>query len=243
MKNVLRLTIAAVVLACGMIFSSALLSKLFIRIRHEQTISVKGYAEKDLVSDIGKFSCSYSSRGANLNKAYAGLQKSKNLTIEYLERKGFPDADISVETIRISRLYEQDAKGYKINEIEYYDVSQSIYVTSQNVVLVREVSRNITELIKEGIDISASPPQFYVSALESTKVELLAQATADGYHRAETLAQNSRGKVGALISARQGVFQVTARNSTQTSGYGVYDTSTIEKTLKAVVTLEYAIKP
>ncbi len=243
MKNILRLAIAAVVLASGMTLSAALLSKLFVRIRHEKTIRVKGYATKDVVSDVGRFSCSYNSRGASLSEAYTKLQKSKDRATEYLKRKGFTDADMTIGTISMSKVLKRDAKGNRTNQIEYYDVSQCISVASSNVVLLRDVSRSITELIKEGIEISGSAPQFYVSDLEGTKVELLAQATADGYRRAQTLAQNSRGKVGALLSARQGVFQITGRNSTRTSGYGVYDTSTIEKTIKAVVTLEYAIKP
>jgi hypothetical protein len=57
-----------------------------------------------------------------------------------------------------------------------------------------------------------------------------------------TLAEKGKGKVGALMSAQQGVFQITQRNSTDTSSYGMYDTSTIEKTAKAIVTLEYAIE-
>jgi len=72
---------------------------------------------------------------------------------------------------------------------------------------------------------------------------LLAQATEDGYCRALTLAQGSKGKIGALTSAQQGVFQITERHSTDTSGGGEYDTSSIEKTAKAVVMLEYAIEP
>jgi len=85
--------------------------------------------------------------------------------------------------------------------------------------------------------------EFYVSTLPVTKLELLVKATDDAYRRAVVLAENSRGRVGALISARQGVLQITARYSTDTSGYGVYDTATIEKTAKAVVTLEYAVEP
>ena len=85
--------------------------------------------------------------------------------------------------------------------------------------------------------------EFYVSTLPVTKLELLAKATDDAYRWAVVLAENSRGRVGALISARQGVLQITARYSTDTSGYGVYDTATIEKTAKAVVTLEYAVEP
>jgi hypothetical protein len=60
-----------------------------------------------------------------------------------------------------------------------------------------------------------------------------------GRDRRETV---GRGKVGALMSAQQGVLQITERNSTDTSGCGTYDTSTIGKTAKAVVTLEYAIE-
>ena len=44
-----------------------------------------------------------------------------------------------------------------------------------------------------------------------------------------------------LVSARQGIFQVTAENSTDLSDYGVYDTSTIDKVVKIVVTLSYTI--
>lgn len=49
-------------------------------------------------------------------------------------------------------------------------------------------------------------------------------------------------KVGTLRAARQGVFQITEPDSTETSGYGVYDTSTIRKSVKAVMPLEYAIR-
>ena len=55
------------------------------------------------------------------------------------------------------------------------------------------------------------------------------------------LAKNSGGRVGALLSAEQGVIQITERNSTDTSGDGVYDTKSIAKTAKVVVTLEYAV--
>jgi hypothetical protein len=86
-----------------------------------------------------------------------------------------------------------------------------------------------------------SSPEFIVSDLSAVKMDLLAMATGDGYRRALVLAQNSKGTVGALIGAEQGVFQITRPHSTETSSYGMYDTSTIEKSAKAVVTLRYAI--
>ena len=112
---------------------------------------------------------------------------------------------------------------------------------SGNAELIRSMSTSVTELIQDGVDISAEAPRFYVSDLKSIKLELLEAATRDGYDRARILAQNSGGRVGTLISAEQGVIQITERNSTDTSGGGVYDTSSIDKTAKVVVTLNYAV--
>ena len=92
------------------------------------------------------------------------------------------------------------------------------------------------------MDISSTSPDFYVSQLDDIKLDLIAKATENGFRRARSLARNSGGKVGTLASARQGVFQITSPNSTATSGYGIYDTSTIKKTVKAVVTLRYSIE-
>lgn len=233
----------ALILALGMILSAVLLSKLFVRVRHEQAITVKGYAEKDVVADIGKFTCACSVRGGSLQEAHAKLQAGRNRVLDYLKQKQFPAADIAAKTVQIVKVARRDAQGKETNEVEYYDLTQWITVTSSNVAAIRDVSLAIAELIKEGIDLSISPPEFFISTLPATKLELLAKATCDAYRRAVVLAENSRGRVGALISAQQGVLQITERNSTDTSGCGVYDTATIEKTAKAVVTLEYAIEP
>ncbi len=236
-----RFSAAAVILALGMILSSALLSKLFVSIKHEKEIRVKGYAERNVVSDVGKFYCSYSTRKPTLVDAYKELQVHRNLVIKYLNEKGIKAEDIAIGEINTSKLFKKDLKGNDTNEIQYYEAKQGIQITSKNVTLVGDISRGITDLIKDGVDISASSPCFYVSDLHKLKVELIAEATQDGHERAVTMAKNSGGEVGPLRSARQGVFQITEPYSTRTSGYGVYDTSTIRKTVKAVVTLEYSI--
>lgn len=243
MNNDKRLWFTALILAVGMVISAGMLSKFFLRIRHEQSIAVKGYAEKDAVSDIGKFSCTFRARGATLKEAYLALQNSRDAVRKHLKERGFAEADIALETIATEKIAKRDAQGKPMNEIEFYDLSQSATIESTNVTVVRAVSTDITELIKDGVDLAVSTPEFYITDLKDTKIKLLAEATADGYRRAITLAEQSHGKVGALISAEQGVFQITTRNSTDTSGYGVYDTATIDKTVKAIVTLKYEILP
>ncbi len=241
-NTVVKLGTAAVVLAIGIIYSSSLLSKLFVRIAHEQALTVKGYAEKDVLSDVGKPSCMCSVRGASLKEAYDRQQESKKAVLDYLKSKGFQPAEISAGTIDTSKVAQRDEQGKETNEIEFYNASQMISVTSRNVTLIQDVAAGITDLIQQGIDIRAFAPEFFISDLKDAKLALLAEATTDGFHRAQVLAENSHGKVGELISAQQGVFQITQRNSTDTSGTGAYDTSTIEKTAKVAVTLQYSLR-
>lgn len=241
MNNLMKLSLAALILAAGMILSASMLSKFFLRIRHEQAITVKGYAEADITSDVGKFSCTCSARGNSMKDAYDKLQSSRNATLALIKQMGLRDSETVLHTINNSKVAKRDLQGKETNETEYYDVTQDITVTSTNVVLIRDTATRITDLIRDDVDIRASAPMFMVTDLKDTKLRLLAQATDDGYRRALALAKGSKGKVGSLISAQQGVFQITERHSTETSGYGEYDTSSIEKTAKAVVTLDYAI--
>lgn len=242
MNNFSRWALIALIVSGGTIISSLLLSKMFVRIRHEQAISVKGYAEQNAVSDVGKFSCRVSARGTTLQESYAALQVNREAVQRFLKQRGFQDSEIELGTIDVSKVAKRDAQGKEMNEIEFLDSYQTFTLTSANVIAIRDASTGITELIKDGVDVTAYSPEFLITDLAPLKLELLAKATADGLRRAKTLAENSGGRVGNLASAEQGVFQITRRNSTDTSGYGMYDTSTIEKTIKATVTLEYAVE-
>lgn len=234
--------LAALILALGLVASAALLSSFFVRVRQEQAITVKGYAERDLVSDIGRFTCRFSARGSTLQEAHERLEASRLAVTGGLRQRGFADSHLTLRAIDMSKVMRRDAQGRETNEVEYFDASQEIVVTSGDVQRIADAASGMTDLIRDGIDISVFRPAFFVSRLEDTKLDLLTRATEDGYRRALALAGPSGGRVGALVSARQGVFQITERNSTETSDYGEYNTATIEKTAKAVVTLEYAIE-
>lgn len=84
-------------------------------------------------------------------------------------------------------------------------------------------------------------PDYFVSDLESIKFRLVEEATKNGKSRAELMASSSGQSLGSLVSAQQGVIQITKKNSSETSSWGVYDTETIDKVVKLVVTLEFEI--
>jgi len=115
-------------------------------------------------------------------------------------------------------------------------------VTSKNVNLVKDISNDVTVLLQEGIEIFYSPPEFFYTKLNDLKIRMLGEATKDAKVRAEAMAKNSDSEIGKLKSARQGVFQITPVNSVDVSDYGEYDLSSIEKSIKAVVTVAFTIK-
>ncbi|ABB16247.1 conserved domain protein [Carboxydothermus hydrogenoformans Z-2901] len=70
---------------------------------------------------------------------------------------------------------------------------------------------------------------------------MLGLATKDAMQRAEQIAKFTGVKVGKLRSSKMGVFQITAPYSTDVSDMGIFDTSSIEKEITAVVTCEFEI--
>ena len=70
---------------------------------------------------------------------------------------------------------------------------------------------------------------------------MLGEAAKDAKDRAAKVAASTGSSIGSVRSARMGVLQITAADSTEVSDYGVYDTSTIEKDMTAVVNISFAV--
>ena len=70
----------------------------------------------------------------------------------------------------------------------------------------------------------------------------LAAATTDARRRADILVRGLGGSLGGMRSSSLGVFQITPRNSTDVSDYGINDTSTRDKQVTAVVSATFDVK-
>ena len=77
--------------------------------------------------------------------------------------------------------------------------------------------------------------------LSEAKLKALGAATEEAHRRAEILVKGLGGKLGAMRSSTLGVYQITPRDSTNVSDYGINDTSTREKDVTAVVTATFAV--
>jgi hypothetical protein len=229
-------------LAVAAVLSAFIFSATVKEIRmSNQTVRVKGYAEKRIESDMAVWNGSFISRNSNLEEAYSKLQSDLEKIMKYLEGYGISRKMIDVSSVNTMVRYRRNSQGMFTNDIERYDLEQRIGIRSSDIGMISRISKESTSLIREGIEFISYPPKYYFTGMDAMKIELLGEATRDAFERARQLAENSGSRVGGLASASQGVFQITPLFSTEVQDYGMYDTSTIEKSMKAVVTVEYSI--
>jgi hypothetical protein len=237
-----------VTLGTALVASTALLGSSLRDIKSDgQTIEVKGYAERPILSDHASWQGSFTTRAATLEAAYEKLAEQQVRVRAFAALRGFAPGEIGFSPVSTQVLYARDEKGIFTNEIEGYALSLSLRVESGDIDRVGALADDSGALVKQGIELSAGAPEYVYTKQGELKIEMLAEATADARRRAEvlaenSLAENSKARIGGLRSARQGVFQITPAHSTEISDYGRNDTTTREKSIKAVVTIVYALE-
>ena len=210
--------------------------------REGRTLSVKGLAVKRVRSDIGVWQIAVRGEAQELKDAYGKLDAGFQRVRGFLRERGFPEAEIGVGAIDTVTHYKSEGYKETTREVLGYSLKRSLTVTSGTVERISGAAAEVTRLIGEGVLVISSAPEYHFSGLGALKVELMGLAAQDARTRADELAGNAGGRVGELQDAQMGVVQITQPHSTETSGYGVYDTDTIEKDVRAVVTVTFRVE-
>ena len=241
--NLFWLIIFTLTLPIAVVFSTHLARKSFERVKmDEQTVYVKGYAELPITSDRAEWSTQIVERHSDLAQAYSALERNRLTLMQYLESHGFKQEAVELGQVGISELRKRDEKGNTTNEIDFFVVKQRFSIASDNVQAIAKAARAAGDLISGGINLDSAAPQYLYTKLDEKKLEMLERATLNAHERATLLVGGSKAKLGPLRSASQGVFQITPAFSNEVSGGGYNDTSSLDKVIKAVVTVEYAIQ-
>lgn len=210
--------------------------------RGDEAITVTGSAKRRIASDLVVWSVETSAQSSQLGDAYRQLADAIPKIKQYLLTKGIPEDQLTIGAISTTKLTKRDQDGNETGEITGYSLSQSIEIRSFDVAKIAQISREATELINQGILIESTPPKYYYTKIGDLKVEMLGEAARDAKERAERIASSTGNSIGSVRSAKMGVLQITAADSTDVSDYGVYDTTTIEKDVTAVVNISFAVR-
>jgi hypothetical protein len=208
--------------------------------RHiHDTISVTGSARKPITSDLVRWSLTVTHEAPTAADAAKRLRGQVSSVRVFLVNQGIPSNAISPAVVRSE---EQVTLLGKHRRKISYRVSQGLDVSTRKLDVVERAATQVGGLIAQGIDVSAGSPAYISTELTNAKLDALAAATEDARKRAEILIHGLGGKLGPMRRTQLGVYQITPRDSTEISDYGINDTTSREKDVNAVVTATFAVE-
>jgi hypothetical protein len=203
---------------------------------------VTGSAKRAIRSDYIIVRLSISSQQPTAQQAYQELKNQIEQVKAYLQEQQVPDNAVTLSAINNYPIREITVNGQETGRILAYRFNQYVEIRSDEVDKYAELAQQASELINEGIDIVVEPPQYLYTQLSQLRIEMVAEATQDAKARAEAIARSTGNQVGTVRSAETGVFQITSRHSTDVSDYGIYDTSSLQKDITAVVSVKFSLE-
>ena len=236
----------AVIFGLAIVLASIFLGNAYVnRNKQNGKIQVTGLGEKDFSSDLIVWEGSFGVENKELKMGYANLEGDKEMIKRYLLSKGVKEENLVFTAVKTraqsKRNYSVDGK-YIGDEFTAYELKQSILIESHEVDKIEKISREITELLNKGVNFYSRSPRYYYTKLADLKIEMISKATEDARLRAEKIAEFSGGKLGKIVSAKMGVFQITGQNSNEDYSWGgTFNTSSKEKTASITMKLVYDI--
>jgi len=132
--------------------------------------------------------------------------------------------------------YNKSARG----PVPDYILISPFELRTSKVDLVAKLVRQEVVLAQE-VELQRNMPVFRLLKFDDSKKELLEAAAKDARRRADILVAGSGSKVGTLIDASQGVFQISAKGRVNEGDYSSVDSTSIEKTMRLVVTMRFEL--
>lgn len=238
----------ALIYAVGMILTAWVLGHYWKSSKQvKEYIEVTGKASKDFESDLIVWKTSYSHFAPTLKEAFALLREDANRVKAFLANQGISDKEAVFNAVDIEREYETQVSYQNGTRMEQqifkgFRLRQNMSVESKEVNKVENASRQISDLLEAGLELSSEQPSYFYTRLADLKIQMLADATKDARVRAEQIARNAGSDIGRLKSADMGIFQITAPNSTEEYSWGgTFNTSSRRKTASITVKLLFSV--
>jgi uncharacterized protein len=251
----LSLQIGGAFFAAANVVCVAILAYTYLASKSEpRTLEVKGSAKKEIVSDRIAWEGTFAARDPDLITAYSKLKSDADRVAAFLHAAGIPDGEVTFSAVSTEKTYERevvpkvDDSGKTVPQIvqtprvAMYELTQSVDIDSDEMDKVPAVSRSITSLIKDGVEIDSGQPRYLYSKLSELKIDMLGEATRDATLRATQIVTNANGTLGRLLAAKMGVMQINPKGVTDVSDTGNNDTTSLDKDVLAVVTVQFELK-
>ena len=233
--------LAGLFLAAGLVLSATLLARAWMKIAERESINVTGSARKSVRSDMIVWRGSFAVEATDLLTAQRKLKADLAKVEGFLQAKAVTNyavGNVGIQELRSMVKLENET----VQRLSVYRLMQVVEIRTADVDRVAKLDRESVALVEAGVLFTSDAPQFIYTKAGDDKVEMLAEATRDARARADQIASQGGREIRRLQSARMGVFQITPVHSIQTSWEGMNDTTSLDKTITAVVTATFGLE-
>ena len=196
----------------------------------DRKVTVKGLAEREVPADKVTWSIGTKVTGNDLPLLYENINIQTDKIKRFLRQNGLEEKEITVNPPTISDL---EAREWGDNNKSFrYIVSTNITVATNKVTEVNKAIFKQAELLKHGVAIDSSFPQYEYASFQQMKPEMMAEAIKNAQKTADQFAEASNSSLGKILTADQGQFSIDNRDE---------NTPYIKK-LRVVTTVTYSLK-
>lgn len=227
--------LASAVLAAGVVVAGFLMATALKDFRkYDQFIEVRGLAEEIVKSDKASWNLSFSTVAESPQAA----SQAWNTKLEKLETlvlgMGFEAEDIRRQPMNVFE--NLNPNGGFVEPGKRWRAQGGIVLETAKVDEVEQATLKTDLFLNENIVLESSYVQFYFTDLNSIKPRMLKAATENAKEAAQTFATDSGVTVGALKTATQGLFSISA----PLSEYG--GDNTVMKKIRVVTKVQYLVE-
>jgi len=245
MENSERNRLVATVLAAAVLASGMTLGLYKVgsglASRAGNAITVTGTASENATADNAVWTLNLNESQPTLASSVKKIDASGEALKKYLLNGGVTEDQLEFGPINSNAIQEY-VNGNPTGRILAYQAYRTVTVRTKDVKLVEKLSNNIGSLLATGVNVGNYGPAYYLSTLDQMRAKLLAAAMKDAQARAKAITEAVGGSVGPLLSVSSGPTQVTTKNSLDRAAGGVYDVSTIEKTVNVTLSASFKSK-
>ena len=238
--------VLGLLLAIGMASAAFILGVQAKRaVAGQQSITVKGLAEKPIKADSAEWVVSVGATAATEANALKNLAVERKVLDAFLVKQGLDESTWTADVENLNPHYEEIFVKDTPRQVQKgFDATQSVRVNSKDLNKITMANKAFLQLRADNHPVSAQAPRYLVSDLETVKMSLIADATKNARARATEFVKQDGVKVGVMKSASQGAFYIlpVGGEASDDSYGGTYDKSTIDKTARVVVTIVYNIE-
>lgn len=236
-NRILPAAIVGALLAIGLATAGWLIGKgvEYARVG-DRSVTVRGLSERIVKADLAVLPLKFAAAGNDLQAVQADIDADTAAVRRFLAAQGYQPGEIDLGRLEVT---DQYAREYQQQNVQArYRVAQTVIVRTTNVDRVQATTRQLDQLIREGVVLQDyTGPSYIFTKLNDVRPAMIAQATASARTGAQQFARDSGTQLGGIRSATQGSFEILGRDEV---GYDA--NSQVFKKLRVVTTVSYRLR-